>query len=110
MEFSKQCVVRCANGGSLMRKGREPSAPAITELRHELEYEPDSRPLFWLSYPTTGGKRRSPEYGARMEFGYHQLFPDSYQLCKLADLWEQNFPMLPAWETDGIHPKEHFAL
>ena len=75
VEFSKQCVVRCANAGSLMRKGQEPSAPVLTELRHEIEYEPDDRQLFWLSYPTTGGKRRSPEFGARMEIGHHRLFP-----------------------------------
>ena len=93
-----------------MRKGQEPSAPVLTELRHEIEYEPDDRPLFWLSYPTTGGKRRSPEFGARMEIGHHRLFPESYRLHKLAELWEQAFPTLNAFETDGIHPKEHFAL
>ncbi len=80
------------------------------ELRHEIEYEHDDRPLFWLSYPMTGGKRRSPEFGAGMEIGHHRLFPESYRLHKLAELWEQAFPTLNAFVTDGIHPKEHFAL
>ncbi len=54
----------------------------------------------------TSGKRRSPEFGARMEIGHHRLFPESYRLHKLAELWSK----LNAFETDGIHPKEHFAL
>ena len=34
--YTKECVVRCANAGSLMMKGHEPSPPALVELRHVL--------------------------------------------------------------------------
>ena len=66
-EFSKECVVKCANGGSLMMRGQEPSAPALTKLRHLVEYEPDDRRLHWLSYPLTGGK--APFAGVRRRDG-----------------------------------------
>ena len=109
-EFSKECVVKCANGGSLMMRGQEPSAPALTELRHLVEYEPDDRRLHWLSYPLTGGKYRSPEFGAAMKIDHRQVFPETYRFDKLAELWEDAFPAMRAFETDGVHPKESFAL
>ena len=47
--YTKGCVVRCANSGSLMMKGHEPTPPALTEFRHVIEFEPDDRALVQLS-------------------------------------------------------------
>ena len=58
----------------------------------------------------TRGKQRTPEFGARMEIGHHRVLPESFRLHKLAELWEQAFPTMNAFEKDGIHPKEDFAL
>ena len=91
--FTKECVVRCANSGSLMMKGQEPSPPALAELR----------------YPMTGGRYRVPTYGSELEMAHERVFPASYQLNELAQLWERTFPQHEAFEKDGLHPKGHFA-
>ena len=101
---------RCANSGSLMMKGHEPSPPALAELRHPIEFEPDDRALLWFSYPLTGGKYRSPAYGAELELARFWVFPASYQLNELVRLWGQTYPAHEAFEKDGLHPKAHFAM
>ena len=67
VEFVKDCVVRCSNGGSLMQVGMEPTPPALAEVRHELECEPDNRRIHCVCFPVVGGKYRTPEYGAAQE-------------------------------------------
>ena len=93
-----------------MAKGQEPSAPAVAQLRHLVEYEPDGRQLFWVSYPTTGGKYRSPNYGENMEIRHPRVLPEPYRLEKLANLWEGGDSAQSAFETDGIQPKEGFTM
>ena len=56
-----------------------------------MEYEPDDRRLHWLSYQLTGGKYRSPEFGAALEIDHSNVFPETYRFDKLAELWEDAF-------------------
>jgi hypothetical protein len=86
-QFSKNSVVKCANAGSFMMRGQEPSPLSLAELRLVIEYEPDERPLFWLCYPTTSGKYRSPEYGQELELEHPRVFPAAYRLTQPARLW-----------------------
>ena len=92
-----------------MMKGHEPTPPALAEFRHVIEFEPDDRALLWFSYPTTGGKHRSPMYGSELELDHHTVFPPNYRLDALAQLWERTFPQHPAFEKDGLLPRAPFA-
>ena len=40
---------------------------------------------------------------------HERVFPASYRLDSLAQLWERTFPQHEAFEKDGLHPKWHFA-
>ncbi len=75
-----------------------------------MEYEPDGRQLFWVRYPTTGGKYHCPVYGANMEIRHSRSLQEPYRLEKLANLWEGAVSVQHVFEADAIHPKGGFAL
>ncbi len=88
VKFTKECIVRCTNGSSLVLEGQEPWPPALAEVRHEIEYEPDDRKLMFLCFPMTGGAWRSPDFCSHLELNHSRVLPEAYRLCALAELWE----------------------
>ena len=40
---------------------------------------------------------------------HERVFPASYRLASLAQLWERTFPLHEAFEKDGLHPKGPLA-
>ena len=100
--------VRCASGGSLLKKGTQPTAPALTKLRHLLEFEPDSRPMKVVSFPMTGGHKTDHAYAANLPLPPGVALGQEFSLSALTMIWESSGQQERAW-ADKYHPTAAFC-
>ena len=78
-----------------MQRSTETTPPALAEVRHELECEPDDRRIQCVCFPVAGGKYRVLEYGKGNElppvmFREAGVLGEAYRLCNLAAMWEEH--------------------
>ncbi len=108
--FKKQALVKNAGGGSLLTKGHDPCAPALTLLRHALEFEPAARQTTRVCYPLKGGKCQDDSAFDTFRVDHPAVLPVSFQLNRLANEWERfHENRMKPFAPDGVHPTAGFA-
>ena len=107
----RKCTVESACGGSLLMKAQDPpGAPSLARLRNLLEFEPNDRPLLWISFPLKGGNSKNALYAVEKDFAHTSRLPDSYSLYALTQVWrEATQHAAKAFDKNGNHPQSGFA-
>ena len=78
-------------------------------IRHQLEFEPDARPVHVVSFPLLGGHVSQELYAQSLHFEHPSMLPKDYQLAALAARWRNSVPTTKPFDDD-VHPSADFAM